>query len=463
MATIRRAGFGSVFEVENETVGIGTTGTATNTLQVLGDIVTSDATVIGISTLSTYKGFLDKEARLGKSLIDINSKVGSLAGDIVIDGDVTVSSGSTLCSSVDQLTTTNSFGVPTGNTDSRVHCQTAGSMRFNQDLGTLEFYTGDEWRTVNSYNRGAAAGRAVIAGGNNPAQPNGADNIEYLNISSLGNSITFGQLTDARFLLARASSETRGLFAGGDPGPSKSDVIDYITIASEGNAIDFGNLISTGRCPAGASSSTRGLFLGEDAGNVISFVSISTLGNAEDFGDLSAAGAPGSKGTATSSPTRYIHYSGSNNPAERIDFGIIASKGNSVRFGDHLMGSGGFQGARQNRACSNNTRAVFGGSYIDVSPYGTAQPLLAAITMASEGNAIAFGDLTVARYGPNATSNQVRGVFAGGGGGNPYPFMNVTDYIIFSSSGGALDFGDLVSSGRVGNAVSDSHGGLGGF
>ena len=41
--------------------------------------------------------------------------------------------------------------------------------------------------------------------------------------------------------------------------------------------------------------------------------------------------------------------------------------------------------------------------------------------------------------------------------------MNVTDYILFSSSGGALDFGDLVSGGRVGNAVSDSHGGLGGF
>jgi len=336
-------------------------------------------------------------------------------------------------------------------------------MRFNQDLGTLEFYTGDEWRTVNSYNRGAAAGRAVIAGGNNPSQPNGADNIEYLNISSLGNSIDFGVLTDARFLLSRASSETRGLFAGGDPGPSKSDVIDYITIASEGDAIDFGNLSDSGRCAAGASSSTRGLFLGEDATNAITFVEISTLGNSADFGDLSAPGAPGSKGTATSSPTRYIHYSGSNSPAERIDFGSIASKGNSTRFGDHVAGGPSHQALRQNRACSNNTRAVFGGGYIDVSPYGTAMSIMATITMASEGNAIAFGDLTIARYGPNATSNQVRGVFAGGGGGNPYPYFNTIDFIIFSSSGGALDFGDLVSSGRVGNAVSDSHGGLGGF
>ena len=62
MATIRRAGFGSVFEVENETVGIGTTGTATNTVQVLGNVTNHlTALVIGLSTLTTYQGFVDKE------------------------------------------------------------------------------------------------------------------------------------------------------------------------------------------------------------------------------------------------------------------------------------------------------------------------------------------------------------------------------------------------------------------
>ena len=150
MATIRRAGFGSVFEVENETVGIGTTGTATNTLQVLGETRASDAKIIGLSTLTTYQGFLDKEARFGKSVININSQAGTL-GEIVIDGEVTVSSGSTLCSGVDELSLTDSFSLPTGNTDSRIHCQTPGSMRFNEDLGTLEFYTGDVWKTVNSF------------------------------------------------------------------------------------------------------------------------------------------------------------------------------------------------------------------------------------------------------------------------------------------------------------------------
>ena len=149
MAKIR-IGFSTHFEVENELVGIGTDN-PTNTKQVLGNIHASNAKAVGISTLTTYQGFLDKEAKFGKSAIDINSQAGTL-GEIVIDGDVTVSSGSTLCSGVDELTLTDSFSVPTGDTDSRIHCHTTGSMRFNEDLGTLEFYTGNEWRTVNSYN-----------------------------------------------------------------------------------------------------------------------------------------------------------------------------------------------------------------------------------------------------------------------------------------------------------------------
>ena len=179
MAKIR-IGFSTHFEVENELVGIGTDN-PTNTKQVLGNIHASNAKAIGVSTLTTYQGFLDKEARFGKSVIDINSQAGTL-GEIVIDGDVTVSSGSTLCSGVDELTLTESFSVPTGNTDSRIHCHTAGSMRFNEDLGTLEFYTGDMWKTVNSFNRGNAAGRMVIFGGkDNPLTSSIKKIIQYQN------------------------------------------------------------------------------------------------------------------------------------------------------------------------------------------------------------------------------------------------------------------------------------------
>ena len=163
MATIRRAGFGSVFEVENEKVGIGTTGTATNTLQVLGETRASDAKIIGLSTLTTYQGFLDKDAKLGTTVIDVEKQSGSL-NNTIIDGDVNVSSASTLTTSLNQLTMTDSFSVPTGNTDNRIHCHTAGSMRFNEDLGTLEFYTGDEWRTVNSFKDTGSRGICMLMG-----------------------------------------------------------------------------------------------------------------------------------------------------------------------------------------------------------------------------------------------------------------------------------------------------------
>ena len=55
MATIRRAGFGSVFEVENETVGIGTTGTAVNTVQVFGNVESPNANIVAQAQLQEYQ------------------------------------------------------------------------------------------------------------------------------------------------------------------------------------------------------------------------------------------------------------------------------------------------------------------------------------------------------------------------------------------------------------------------
>ena len=40
---------------------------------------------------------------------------------------------------------------------------------------------------------------------------------------------------------AATASQTRGIFAGGDP---QTDTIDYVTISSIGNATDFGNLLA---------------------------------------------------------------------------------------------------------------------------------------------------------------------------------------------------------------------------
>ena len=448
MAKIR-IGFSPHFEVENELVGIGTDN-PTNTKQVLGNIHATNAKAVGVSTLATYQGFLDKEARFGKSSIDINSQAGTL-GEIVIDGEVTVSSGSTLCSGVDELTLTDSFSVPTGNTDSRIHCQTAGSMRFNEDLGTLEFYTGDMWKTVNSFKDTGNRGRAVFttnAGGNR---------LDFVNIPTLGNAVTFGALTNGNRQFGCAS-ETRGLWAGGY-NPSTDNSITYITIASEGDSIDFGDLNEARRATSAASSSTRGVWFGgySPAGggssnrtNTIQYVEIATLGNAKDFGDLTSTNV---SSAAAASPTRCIFSGGYTSPYQ-YEVITTASTGNATRFGDMLVPMARHAG------CSNSTRGVFGAGRHN-NPYGVVTAELEYITIASEGNATFFGDITVKRNMLAAASNQTRGLFAGGYD-SPVNY-NIIDYITFATTGNAIDFGDCIEEKRGTSGLSDSHGGLGGY
>ena len=460
MATIRRTGFGTIFEVENEKVGIGTTGNQTNTLQVLGDIESSDATVIGLSTLTTYQGFVDKEAKFGKALIDVESKAGTL-GDIVIEGDVTVSSASSLCSSLNQLTLTDSFSVPTGNTDSRIHCQTTGSMRFNEDLGTLEFYTGEVWKTVNSFRDFGNRGRAIIAGGEN--DPSGTDfkMIEYIQTSTLGNAIGFGDLTNTNQQNPMGlSNSIRALFGGGNT----VDTINYITIASEGNGIDFGDLTSARPRGSGLSNSTRGIFVGGNPGvNIMDYVQIMTLGDALDFGDLSFTGRGPS---STASPTRGIITNDYSSNLD-IDSITIASKGNATVFGKDIY----YGGYGANGGASTGTRGVWMGGYSSSTGTSPTQNLrrttaIRGVEFSSGGNATEYGDLVSPSYAVynSATGTKNRGFCFGGfvpdgsiDATNTIQFMNI------QSSGDAQDFGDLtVPRYSIGSAC-DSHGGLGGY
>jgi len=446
MAKIR-IGFSTHFEVENELVGIGTDN-PTNTKQVLGNIHASNIKAIGISTLTTYQGFLDKEARFGKSVIDINSQAGTL-GEIVIDGEVTVSSGSTLCSGVDELSLTDSFSVPTGNTDDRIHCHTAGSLRFNEDLETLEFYTGDEWRTINSFKDTGNRGRGVFAGGS-PSM----STISFLNIMSEGNTQNFGDLTYGLGNVAgKCSSGTRGLFSGG--GNPVTDTINYITIASEGDGIDFGNLTSNVYGAGGHSSSTRGIWAGGHNGsaqiNTIQYVEINTTGNALDFGDLTRAVT--GYDCACGSPVRMLHAGGKPSSYEAmIDYWAIASKGNALDFGDLS------QKKNNSTGVSNNTRGVWcRGELSD----GVNVKRCDYVTIASTGNATDFGSINEGRYAGGA-SNQIRGVIVGGFK-SPGSFNTNIQYITIPTAGNAIEFGEDIVSRYSHSGLSDSHGGLGGF
>ena len=452
-----RIGFATDINLVNEQVGIGTTN-PTARLDVRGQIrADNSAGSGGISTLTRYDGFLNKTQSLPNNVSIAQTTKGnlnSLSGEIVIDGEITVTEGTSLTGGrLDSLTVTGTFDLPHGGTLDREETPEKGSTRFNQDLGQLEFYTGLEWRTTASYD-GSGRGRGVFGG---------PFILDFINIASTGNALNFGTLSESRSQLAACSSSTRGLFAGGQAGPSFLNTIDYITIASEGNAIDFGdlNISARRRSGGGCSSSTRGLFGGGYTGtpavtsfNNIDYVTITTLGNAFDFGDLSVTR---SFIGSVSSPTRGVFAGGFSQPSPTnigwtiIEFVTISSTGNATNFGNLLDLSYGKSGV------SNGTRGIFAGG---TNPSSTLFNTIEYITIASTGNAIYFGDLSVGRTYPGSTSSIVRGVW--GGGNNPTD-LNTIDYITINTSGNAIDFGDLTSGRSTISACSDSHGGLGGF
>jgi hypothetical protein len=97
------------------------------------------------------------------------------------------------------------------------------------------------------------------------------------------------------------------------------------------------------------------------------------------------------------------------------------------------------------------TRATYGGGSgsatrgLFVAGYGPYVNIIDYITIASEGNAIDFGDTTVQSFGAAALSSSTRSVnFAGYV--SPGTGSNVIDYVEISTLGNALDFGDSGNS-----------------
>ena len=140
---------------------------------------------------------------------------------------------------------------------------------------------------------GASTTRGIIALGNNPfISPFGLHTnvVEYITISTEGNSKDFGDLTVSRREGSGASNSTRAVIFGGNDPSGNKNVIDYMTIASLGDAIDFGDCINGSSLSNACSSPTRAIFgdMTSD-GDSVSYVTINTLGNAQDFGNLDLA------------------------------------------------------------------------------------------------------------------------------------------------------------------------------
>ena len=261
-------------------------------------------------------------------------------------------------------------------------------------------------RTVETGNGmfGLASRTRGVAGCGYDTSPNTSTNIiDYVTISSTGNATDFG---DAAYKVEGArgvSDATRGVFAFGfqrTDWASKND-LQYFTIASTGNAVDTGiDLTTSHRAGAAFASPTRGIFAGGVPGptNVISYITISSLSQAADFGDLLTGSSTSESSYGCSNAVRGLYFGGgSPSYVNNIEYITIATLGNALDFGDSTI-------AVQNcHAASSPTRGVSMGG-------GNSSPFVATNTVdyvqiMSTGNAVDFGDLTVPAYSGSGCSN----------------------------------------------------------
>ena len=364
---------------------------------------------------------------------------------------------------VTELTSPYFMVAPSGSTAERPKNPQPGQLRFNTDIGRLEYFRGNGigWTTIvgktpnlgnqNLTNSAGGTGTRGIAGGGNDGSY--VNTIDYWTIPTLGNAQDFGDRTVSLYAEACASS-TRALFGCG----VYTNTIDYVTFSSTGDAQDFGDAsYAPGEGGAG-SNEIRGIWAGGYATspnaqrNIISYVTISHTGNGVDFGDLTGART----GCAcAASTTRLLTAGGQQDGGPShdnvIDYITIMSTGNAIDFGDitstYLVNLGG---------AASSTRAVWMGGGIAAPTYA-AQNVIDYNTITTLGNAVDFGDLQEASKHHSACSSQTRAMIAGGSSGD----TDLIQYITIATTGNSTDFGNL-TVGRYGAGVtSNGHGGLG--
>ena len=348
----------------------------------------------------------------------------------------------------------------------------AGSIRFNTDSAKMEIYNGEAWWNIDSTSPAEQTGgtRGVIMGGLSPSHPNGDETMQFITISSAGNSADFGDLTREKYAsYGGIASRTRGIMPGGYYYPGSSgtytDEMDAITISIQSNAFDFGNLSQGNRAePGSAANETRGIIFGGRSGpsplvytNTITYCTIASQSDTTAFGDMAATGGAGYQNpTGTASPTRLVMGtgespsgagSGGGDSYNLLEYITISTLGNGADFGETSVK------ASYRNAAGNAVRGLIAGGYAP-----SVQSTIEFITIATLGNASDFGDLNNGVGGMTNMASPTRVVFAGGR--TPSEINNM-DYVQIPTTGNAIDFGDLLSTVSNAASVSNGHGGLG--
>ena len=102
------------------------------------------------------------------------------------------------------------------------------------------------------------------------------------------------------------------------------------------------------------------------------------------------------------------------------------------------------------------SRGIFAGGNLLAGAPDTNSNVIDYVTIGTPGDATDFGNLSVGRRGPAATSNGTRGIFAGGWLTHPTnTYLDTIDYVAIATTGDATDFGNLSEVRKSCSAVSD--------
>jgi hypothetical protein len=300
--------------------------------------------------------------------------------------------------------------------------------------------------------------RAIVWGSNGGTFD--GEKIDYFDITTPGNATNFGDVHrqvdgwgPGKYNGTCVSDTTYGVYAGGNSSHNlnNTDQIDYITISTPGNSADFGSLtLKQPNRPAGGSDGTTGFFAGgsNDYANYywtgVHTVSIATPGNATLSSFALSTGTYNTMGT--NDATRMLIFGGFTNGSTNDDFIqylTFASAGTAQTFGNLAQDRG--NGA----AASDGSIALVGGGY----NIGTTTILdnVETVTIQTPGNATTFGDLSQAGNRVCATANTTYGVFSGGDAN-----ATAIDQFTFATASNATDHGDLAGGGQAPGCCSGS-------
>ena len=366
---------------------------------------------------------------------------------------------------VTELTSPYFFVPPSGNTAERPSDCEPGTLRFNTDIGSLEIFRGKTIGWEQIQRNPMSDGTYPEARGFNHCgrRPGGGslNVVEMVRFASLSTPVDFGDMalggSDANgtFECGAFASSTRGFAFGGRTDPY-SNVIQFVTMSTFGNSVNFGDLSEGAQLTMGVSDHTRGCRLGgikyvgpqpynSQGVNHIEFVTMASEGNTTDFGDLEDQ--PALAGSCGDRTRGILMGGGSPSPSyntDKIQFITIQSTGNAQDFGNLE------QNTTYTACSSNSVRGICGGN--GASPSNKID----LITIATTGNAQDVGDMAVSKYARSSCASDIRAIFTGG-----EDDVANCDFVTLATTGNAIDFGNLSFAGGYNQGFSNSHGGLG--